>query len=349
VRGALVLALLGTLGSCTDPSPGAELGAERALEGREAPRPSARLVEVRAPRDVSILESPAIVRADPASAGEIGSAFRAQVSRVHVRVGERVDAGDPVVDVIAPEVIEAAATRVAVERRLVVHRARAEELQRLREEGYVDAARVFEQRTTIAELEAERDRALATLRAAGVEPRHVAALTRRGTLTLRAPVSGVIVALDASPGEIREAGGAPFARVRGAGEIRVEVRTSEPWPGGEALTLEVPGERALSLVVEPLVSTLDPDTGTRLHWFVPEQPRALPDGLRGTVRLAPGGDVWEVPAGAILQDADGVRVVRVRDGSEDRVAVEIVASSGASALVRGALAPGDRVAVGPRP
>jgi membrane fusion protein, heavy metal efflux system len=335
-----------------EPAPPLAEDAPTAMD--EGVLPARRLVEVRAPRDASMLEAPAIVRADPSATGEVGSTFRARVDRVRVRLGQTVEAGDPVLDVIVPEVIEAAATRDAVERRLVVHRERAAELGRVRDEGLVESSRVFEQRTTIAELEAERARAIATLHAAGVDPARASRVLKHGALTLRAPVGGVIVALDARPGEIREGGASPFAVVRGVGAIRVEVRTSEPWPsGGAALVFRVPGEPDLPLAPEPLVSTLDPETGTRLHWFVPEAAPPLPDGLRGSVTLASGGGVWLVPTGAVVQGDEGAHVVRVARSKgervDERVAVVVVAASGASALVRGALREGDRVVVEPRP
>jgi membrane fusion protein, heavy metal efflux system len=327
---------------------------EAPVANEARPAPSRRLVEVRAPRDASLLEAPAIVRADPSATGEVASTFRARVGRVHVRLGQTVKAGDPVVDVIVPEVLEAAATRVAVDRRLEVHRERAAELERLRAEGLVKSSRVFEQRTTIAALEAEHARAVATLRAADVDPAIAGRLLRRGALTLRSPVAGVVVVLDARPGEIREGEAAPLAVVRGVGAIRVEVRTSEPWPGGgAALVFRVAGEPELPLAPEPLVSMLDPETGTRLHWFVPDVPRPLPDGLRGSVRLVAGREVWQVPNGAVVQDGEGAHVVRVTRSNgeldDERVAVVVVAASGANALVRGALREGDHVAVEPRP
>lgn len=321
---------------------------EPSVEAPEAEerRAAARLVTVRRPSDATLVEAPAVVRASPEAAGEVSTNFRARVERVHVRVGEVVAEDDPIVDVIAPEVVDAAATLTAVRRRLGVHRARAEELERLRAEGFVDSAQVFEQRTVVAELEATRDRAAATLRAAGVDPRRAATLARRGTLSLRAPVGGVVVSLDARPGEIREAGAAPFATIRGAGAVRVEARTSAPWPGGASARFEAAREEPLALGSSPLVSTLDPETGNYLHWFTPRDPRPLPDGLRGVVKLEAGEGVWEVPVGAVRRDEEGAHVMRVdSEGREERVRVEARAASGASALVEGSLEEGDRVAV----
>ena len=327
-------------------------------EGGTAPAPEAaetpptevaalRWVPVSAPQDASLLEAPAVVRAAAGASGEVSSSYRAHVERVHTQVGSRVERGDPIVDVLAPEVFEAAAAYVGSKRRLELHAERAEELERLRAEGLVEKSRVFEQRMLAAELQARRDEARAVLRAAGVNPQTADALARGGALTLRAPVGGIVVELDAQPGEIREAAAGPLARIRGEGSARVEVRTPGPWPAGDRAVLELTDGREIPLRGEPVAGVIDPDAGTHVHWLVPEEDRPLPDGLRGVVRLAAGAGLWEVPAGAVLQQGTTSTVLRRRVGGVAQVEVVVAVSSGASALVRGPLQEGDEVAADP--
>lgn len=303
-----------------------------------------RWVSVVVPQDASLLEAPAIVRADPEASGEVSASARARVEKVHVRVGSRVERGAAIVDVVAPDVLRAAATYVGSSDRLAFHRERAAELERLRAEGLVDKARVFEQSMLAAELEATRNEALATLRGAGVDVANARSLTKGGVLTLRAPVAGVLVELNALPGETLDPGGAPLARIFGEGPIRVEVRTTSAWPVGAHAVLELADGEIIPLEPDPVASVIDPDAGTRIHWFSPVQERSLPNGLRGVVRLAAAAGVWEVPAGAILQVGEGSFAVRRRAGRVERVEVEVMASSGASALVRGPLQTGDQIA-----
>lgn len=308
------------------------------------PAADTRWVPVVVPQDASLLEAPAVVRADPDASGEVSSTARARVEKVHVRVGSQVERGAPIVDVLAPEVLRAAATYAGSADRLTFHRERAAELEQLRAEGLVDKARVFEQHMIAAELEANKNEALATLRGAGVDAAAARSLAKRGVLTLRAPVAGVVVELNAIPGEMVEVGGPPLARISGEGPIRVEVRTTSVWPGGTTVVLQLADGEVIPLEPEPLASVIDPDAGTRIYWFSPVEQRALPNGLRGTVRLAAAAGVWEVPAGAILQMGQSSFVVRRRSGGVERVQVEIVSSSGASALVRGPLQADDRIA-----
>lgn len=306
-----------------------------------------RWVPVMVPEDASLLEAPGVVRAAAEATGEVSSSYRARVERVHTRVGSVIERGDPVVDVLAPEVFEAAATYVGTSKRLELHAERAAELEQLRGEGLVEKSKVFEQRMLAAELEARRDEARAILRAAGVSTGAARALTNGGALTLRAPVSGIVVEVDAQPGEIRDAGTGPLARIRGEGSARVEVRTPSPWPQGERATLELADGREIALRGEPVASAIDPTSGTHMHWLVPEEERSLPDGLRGVVRIAARDGIWEVPAGAVQQEGTSSTVLRRRAGGVTQIEVVVVTSSGASALVRGPLQKGDEVAADP--
>src|SRR5690606_14123942 len=88
-----------------------EEGAPPAEEASEsAPAPEVRWAPVRSPGDASVLEAPAIVRAAPDANGEVSVSVSARVERVHVQVGTRVERGAVVVDVLAPQVLAAAAT-----------------------------------------------------------------------------------------------------------------------------------------------------------------------------------------------------------------------------------------------
>jgi multidrug efflux pump subunit AcrA (membrane-fusion protein) len=312
-------------------------------EAANATTAPTRWVEVRRPSDGSILEAPAIVRAASAT-GDVSATVRVRVQRLHVQPGSVVAVDDPIVDVAAPELLDAAATYVGAGRRARTHADRADELDALRGEGLVSRAQVFEQRSSASDLEAERDRAGAVLRAAGLDPRESAALLRTGTLTLRAPVAGVIVELAARTGEIREAGSGPLARIYGEAPARVEVRTSEAWPTASAVTFDASDGRRFELAPTPLSTVVDPHDGTRVSWYAPRETVVLPDGLAGRARVVTSDDVWEVPVGAVAQRTGESELLRRRGDSQETVSVEVLGSSGASALVRGPLTEGDRVA-----
>lgn len=314
-----------------------------------APEPTAgsaptRWVEVRAPEDRSILEAPAVARVEGA-VGEVAAPARVRVVGLRVRAGTTVRAGDPIVDVTSTELVDAAARRVAASRALGEYTTRAEAIAALRADGLATRAQEFELRSRVMELAAERDRADATLRSAGVEPRAARRLARRGSIPLVAPVDGVVVQLRARVGETVEPGDEALARILGEGPARIEVRTTRAWPAASGVVFEADDGREVALDPTPLASIVDPADGTRASWYATSEPIALPDGLVGRARVTAADDVWEVPVTAVTQRTGRSELVRRRaDGEVERVAVEVLGSSGASALVRGPLAAGDRVA-----
>lgn len=342
VRRSCVAMLVLGLSACGEPSE---------LEEASEPEPAsgeARWVSPERPSDPSILEHPARTVATASAGGEIGAPFRARVLRVHVAPGAVVEAGDPVLDVVMPEVLDAAALVQGLGRRIPAHRARVEELERLSAEQLVDRARVFEQRTALAELEAERSRALAVLRAASLDAADAARVLRQGAITLRSPTDGVVRSLDAHLGETREPGGPPFARVVGVAAVRVEVRSPAALPQARALTFEGTEGTRFALDPEPIARVIDPEDGMHVTWLAPREPTALTDGLRGRVTLSlDEEELWEVPASAVLIETRGPTLLVRRGGEMQPIQVEVVSSSGASAIVRAPLVAGDLIASEP--
>ncbi len=263
---------------------------------------------------------------------------------MHVQVGETVSAGDAIVDVYAPEVLDAAAAYLSTESRVRSHEQRADQLEALLGEGLVGRAEVFEQRAKAAELRAERLRATAILRSSGVEPKDASALLDRGVVTLHSPVKGIVTELPARIGRSYQPGAAPIARVLGEGAARVEVRTSKRWPKAKSVVFEGGDGQKIELNPSPVASVVVPSDGTVLTWFEPLEAISSPDGLLGTARISASVDLWEVPAGAIGQKGDKTVVMRRRGDEIEPVEVEIVAASGASALVRGPFEAADLVA-----
>ncbi|MFY0540244.1 hypothetical protein [Nannocystis pusilla] len=128
-------------------------------------------VEVTAPRDVSLLQAAARVVLPGDRQGVIRPIYRARIARFHVQAGDRVRVGQPVVDVVMPEVVVAAADYRGAQLRSATQTARRDKLGRMRDEGLVAERDVFEVATRAAEVEQQALTAAATLRAAGLDPR----------------------------------------------------------------------------------------------------------------------------------------------------------------------------------
>lgn len=303
-----------------------------------------------APNDLTLLQAPgrAVLAGDRAAV--LQPLFRAQIVKFHVRPGDRVEAGQAVVDVVMPEVANAAAVFRGASKRRTVHGARRDKLVGLRGEGLVSEGAIFE----VASLTAETDQqvlvAAATLRAAGVDPGRAGELVGRPTITLRSPIDGVVRALGGRLGEVLDGQGAPIAEIAGSGRPRIEARFLHEPPTDARLRFAAVDGSTWPLVAAPLARVVEADDGAVTLWFDVADERAAFAGLRGTVEvISEDPSVVEVPAGALRGQGEGLAVYRRRDAEEvAEVAVVLLASAGATALVRareaGALIAGDRVA-----
>ncbi len=249
------------------------------------------------------------------------------------------------VDVYARDVLDAAAMYLSSGARAQSHDARADQLEALLDEGLVLRAQVFEQRSTAADLRASRLQSIAVLRSSGVDPKEAPALIERGFVTLRAPVTGIVTELSARLGRSYQPGATPIARITGQALARIEVQTARRWPDATAVVFTGVDGRQIMLEPTPVASVVIPADGTIRSWFDPQEPVDLPDGLIGTAQVFAAKDVWEVPAASIRQQGDRSMLMRRRDDRSERIEIEVVAASGASALIRGPLEAGDLIAI----
>lgn len=329
----LVDSALTFLGGCaTSTAPAAESHPHVGAAGLAPHEP--RTTRARSPGDLALLEAPARLVAAPGSEAHVSASHEARVVRVHVRAGDRVALGAPIVDVIVPEVLAAAAQLASVTPARALRSARASELAGLQGEGLVDRASVFEQEAELANLDVSRRLALSTLRAASLSTAEASRALREGTVTLRAPIAGVVREVTAVVGETRTAAGAPFATLNAPLPARVEVRFAEGRPQGVSLLfVGVDGTR-IPLAEAPLGESRDPMDGAQLVWLEPTEPTEVSAAMRGRVIARPmHTDALEIDAHALVLEGAHTYIERV-DAQPRRVRVEVLTASGTRALVR---------------
>ncbi len=294
-------------------------------------------VEVRSPHDVTLLEAPATVVARADGRAHIDVPHRSTVVEARVRVGDRVEAGAAMVEVAVPELLAAAAVLSGAEDQIGTHRRRKDRLEDLQGQGLVGAADVFELERSLGALSAERRLALATFKAVGVDPRQRGEVLRRGTVVLRSPIAGVVSHLDATPGAVIEPGGR-LATVLGRAPARVEVVHGEPLPVGLELEFVGSDGSRFALHPEPVATAIEPGLGRTIAWYEPEDGEPRADGLRGRVVVqAQAEGLLEVPRGALRLHEGRAFVARrglSSDAAPEQVEVQVLRSSGASALIR---------------
>jgi cobalt-zinc-cadmium efflux system membrane fusion protein len=271
--------------------------------------------------------------------------FRARVTRVLVRAGEQVVRGQAIAQVAMPDVIQAAGAFAAATTRLEAYQRRKEQLEALRKDGLVKLSDLLEAETRLAEARADQQTALGTLRAADLVAADVPRLLDgHGEVSIRTPIAGTVTEVRASLGETREPSGEPLARVAASGESRVEARLAHAPPPGARFEFVTAGGDHHPLTPLGHAPLVDGRDGTTAAWFAPAAGARLPSGLAGTLVVRLDKAAAAVPARAVALDAGQAYVVLNGPAGPKRTPVEVLASSGADALVRGGVKPGDEVA-----
>jgi len=326
---------LWVLGSLGCEQPVAESCPQGQVERRAAASSASAWVEATGPRDVALLQASARVVLAGDRQAVIRPLFRAQIVGFHAQAGDRVKAGDPVVDVIMPEVVAAAATYRGALLRGEMQGARRDKLRGLRDEGLVAEAAVFDVTSRAAETDQQVWTAAATLRAAGVDPARAKDRLRSPRMSLRSPIDGVVRELGGQLGEVVEGQGTPVAVIVGEGAPRVEARFLHPPPEGCAMRFVAVDGAVWPLNPTPLARVVEADDGAVVLWFTAADERVAFAGLRGAVEcMSDDPAVVQVPSAAIDREADGLVVYVQKDGAPTPVPVTLLISSGASALVR---------------
>lgn len=346
---ALVLLTACARGDAAPEPPPAQAGAETS-----APPASSAAVAWVSPRSadgVTLMEAPAEILSRPQALAAIAAPFSARVAAVHVRPGDVVVAGQPLIEVVMPEVVRAAGASVAASLRIQAYERQRSQLTALREQGMARLADLADVETRLAEARADRQSAAALLRVAGLEPDAASAIARSGMVALSSPIAGTVVSLQASVGEVSGAEGPPLARVAapdGAG--RIQARLAAAPPEGARFGYLPPLGPLVEVRMVGRAPQVDARDATITAWFEPVGADvALTAGQSGRLQVLAGPDAraLTVPARAITF-RQGLAHVWVRAdaaGAPQPLAVEVLSVTGSEALVRaGALTPGSRVA-----
>jgi biotin carboxyl carrier protein len=319
----------------------AACGKKGPVQEEAAPVPSARTpwVKARSSEGVPLLEAPAQVLPSPEGQAAVVPPYRARILKVLVRPGQKVSKGQPLVEVVMPEVSTAAGAYAAASTRVDAYGRRRAQLEALKKDGLVRLADVLEAETKLAEAQADQQSAAAALRSAQIEPAEAADIVAgRKPVVLKSPIAGMVTAVGAGVGDTREPGGEPLIRVAGEGDSRVEARFARQVDSQDAsYELVASGGVRHRLTFVARAPMVDPRDGTIAVWLVPEAGTKLQPGLTGRVVVSlPGvAGAAVVPARAIgLEEGKPYVVVR-RDGTPQKVQVDVFASSGAEALVTG--------------
>jgi cobalt-zinc-cadmium efflux system membrane fusion protein len=308
--------------------------------------------------------APGRLTLDPSQTQALGSLVEGRVARVLVLPGDAVRAGQPLVALHAPQLLDARSQLSSAEASLL----RAESELRLATSSAARTERLHAAKAaSLAELERARaartDAEAARSQAAAELERARGAFAQLGggagsEALVRSPIDGVVITREAEPGQVVSAG-TPLVTVSRLSELALVAHVPEAASGavrvGEGVRFSVlahPG-RTFEARITRVAPRLDPATRTlEVTAAVRDPDGALRPEMFAEVRLAApaGAEVLAVPADAVQAlEGDTVLIVAAQRGEGlhlEAVPVRIGRRSPSAAEIREGVAEGTRVVAG---
>lgn len=350
-RFALALGLAGALFA----SAGAGVGAEEIDIPLREPDMQAAGIETRPVEKSSgsdELVVPGVVTVPPQQLRMVAAPAAGLVETLLVSPDEEVKQGDPIATLKSSELIEAqrAFLQAAADAALAAEKLRRDE--QLFKERIIAERRLLVTRAEDAQARSVLDERAQLLALDGMSEEAIESLRKErklgSGLTVRAPMSGVILARHATVGD-RVMASAPLVTVARLDPIWVNLQV----PIGRAVGLDRADKVALpSLGVEGQLirigRTADPATQsiTAVAEFSPVKSPIRPgQAVQAILRIkGTGGVLWRVPADAVVHHRDKDWVfLRSPDGFR-AAPVILVSETPQHATIRGPLSPADQVA-----
>jgi cobalt-zinc-cadmium efflux system membrane fusion protein len=292
---------------------------------------------------------PASVEVDPAHMARITPPLAGRIEQLHVRFGDTVAKGQPLVSLSSPDLVAAQTDYL---RASTSHQQAERNLQRQQDLAAhgIAAKREVEQAQTDHEVaQSDVRRAEARLRLLGIDPKHLGRL-----LVVRSPIAGRVVDLNVAPGEFKNDLNALLMTVADLSTVWVtanvqekDVRRVQAGADATASFAAYPGETFAGKILF-VGDLLDLDTRTvKVRVGIDNRGGAIKPGMFATVTFV-GRATPEIviPSAAVLLVGDQSRVfVEVAPWTFERRVVEIVEHRDGHVVVGNGLAAGTRIIV----
>lgn len=294
---------------------------------------------------------PAVVEADPARIMKVLPPLAGRVTALNVRLGERVERGQPLLVLDSPDLRSAYAD---YDRSKVLSDLAAKNRDRLRSLGVGGGVALKDIQHADAEFitaSAEYQRAEARLQQIGVDP---AAVNKSRIVTIAAPISGSILDLSVAPGAYWNDTTASLLTIADLSKIFVTANVPEKdttrVTEGQAVEVRLaayPGEM-LAGEVSFISASLDADTRRTKVRITFDNPRTrLKPGMFASVTFFSGKEIVPViPVSAVLFRDDASQVfVEVAPWVFEPRPLDVGFQKDDQAIVQGGVQAGDRVIV----
>lgn len=310
----------------------------------EASRQFVQVEPVAARENAAVLRAPARVAFRDGAVSRLGAPLAGRVERVHVRTGDRVQAGDPLVTLDCPEAASSRASLSTARAAQREARAALDRQNQMLERGVGTERERLEAERRLAEAEAELARAQAAVRFVGS--------SQGTTVVIRSPIAGAVVSRNATVGAAVEAGGAPLVEIGDPSELWVIADVFE-----RDLHLIRDGMRAqieLPSISDPLVghvasigAVVEGSARTApVRISLERSADVLRPGMFGRARIESPDPALSLPVSAVLvKGQETVVYVQTQEGTFARRAVTVGHPVEGKVLVRSGISAGDLVVV----
>ncbi|HTR04017.1 MAG TPA: efflux RND transporter periplasmic adaptor subunit [Thermoanaerobaculia bacterium] len=290
---------------------------------------------------------PSTVEALPDASARIHPPLSGRVVRLDARFGDTVEKGSPLLELESPDLSTAEADLEKSRATLLLARRNFERQKDLLEHG-VGSQRDFDQsQSDLETATSEQQRATTRLQQLGVDASKLS-----GTLVVRSPVSGRVIAVNTAPGQYQNDPTADVMIVADLSRVWVTASVQEKdirrLKVGDEATITFPaypGETFHSKI-DRLGDLLDPDTRTiKIHLSLDNPGARLKPGMFGTVAFqSDSSPEVVVPATALVVRGDETLVfVETSPWTFERRTVETGEQIGDRVVITRGLKPGSRI------
>lgn len=261
---------------------------------------------------------------------EVAAPLSGRVTRVMAGIGDRVRQGAPLAELQSVDLGRARAAVMAATGRATLARSALERKRALAAERIAPQREVQEAEAELAASEAEAAAADASLRALGAAPQDVGGTSEAARFTLRAPVSGVVIAREIVVGQsVGEAAQQPLFKIANLSMLWLTVHAFErdavrivSGTLAQVSVAALPGH-TLTGRVSQIGGQVDPESRTvPIRILVANPDGRLRPGMSASARL-PIGDstasILTVPSGALQRIGDGWVVFIPKDAGHFEV------------------------------
>jgi len=293
----------------------------------------------------------AAVEADPAHVARIVPPLAGRVVKLHVRFGDVVRPGQPLVTLDAPDFGAAVADYQRARSQFTQAQRTRDREADLRDKGVASVRDVEQAETDLAQAKSEVDRTTARLQALGIDPNE--ALAGR-TLVVRAPMAGVVDDVTAAEGEYRNDASVPMMLIADLSTVWLTANVQEKdihavakGQAVDAVFAAYPDQHIQGTVFS-VGNLLDPDTRTvKVRVALPNPKLQFKPGMFATMRFhGRTAPAILVPTTAIVQLRDTTYVyAEVAPWTFEPRPVTLGLVKGDKTVIPSGLAPGDRVIV----